>query len=139
MPILQEHVDYVRALNEVIQQCFRTLTPSEESLENAVRGQDWWPGFGGQAGAGPAVNNPVGDKCPLSNPKSAVAWMAVGKHGGVLSVPGTSTHSATPPASGGKALEAMPWAGSRRAALNHCSRTASSFVAASACLLQVWP
>ncbi|KAJ6652297.1 hypothetical protein lerEdw1_012750, partial [Lerista edwardsae] len=43
MPILQEHVDYVRALNEVIQQCFRPLTPSEESLENTLL--DTWDAF----------------------------------------------------------------------------------------------
>lgn len=37
MAELQEYVDYVRALNEVIQQCYRPLSPSEESLENMVR------------------------------------------------------------------------------------------------------
>lgn len=36
---LQEAVDYVRALNEVIQQCFRPLSSSEENLENLVRDQ----------------------------------------------------------------------------------------------------
>lgn len=37
MTELQEYVDYVRALNEVIQQCYHPLSPSEESLENMVR------------------------------------------------------------------------------------------------------
>ncbi|XP_077197132.1 dynein heavy chain domain-containing protein 1 isoform X2 [Paroedura picta] len=40
---LQESVDYVRGLNEVIQQCFRTLSPSEESLENSLL--DTWDAF----------------------------------------------------------------------------------------------
>ncbi|XP_077782912.1 dynein heavy chain domain-containing protein 1 isoform X3 [Podarcis muralis] len=43
MAELQEYVDYVRALNEVIQQCFRPLTPSEESLENSLL--DTWDAF----------------------------------------------------------------------------------------------
>ncbi|XP_054830568.1 dynein heavy chain domain-containing protein 1 [Eublepharis macularius] len=40
---LQEAVEYVRALNEVIQQCFRPLNPSEESLENLLL--DTWDAF----------------------------------------------------------------------------------------------
>ncbi|XP_061485744.1 dynein heavy chain domain-containing protein 1 [Rhineura floridana] len=43
MTELQEYVDYVRALNEVIQQCFRPLSPSEESLENSLL--DTWDAF----------------------------------------------------------------------------------------------
>ncbi|XP_033001694.1 dynein heavy chain domain-containing protein 1 [Lacerta agilis] len=43
MAELQGYVDYVRALNEVIQQCFRPLTPSEESLENLLL--DTWDAF----------------------------------------------------------------------------------------------
>ncbi|KAH0625314.1 hypothetical protein JD844_033823 [Phrynosoma platyrhinos] len=43
MKELQEYVDYVRALNEVIQQCFRPLSPSEESLENTLL--DTWDAF----------------------------------------------------------------------------------------------
>uniref|UniRef100_A0A8C5SPT6 Uncharacterized protein n=1 Tax=Laticauda laticaudata TaxID=8630 RepID=A0A8C5SPT6_LATLA len=40
---LQEYVDYVRALNDVIQQCYRPLSPSEESLENMLL--DTWDTF----------------------------------------------------------------------------------------------
>ncbi|XP_034282242.1 dynein heavy chain domain-containing protein 1 isoform X2 [Pantherophis guttatus] len=40
---LQEYVDYVRALNEVIQQCYRPLSSSEESLENMLL--DTWDAF----------------------------------------------------------------------------------------------
>ncbi|XP_060119766.1 dynein heavy chain domain-containing protein 1 [Heteronotia binoei] len=40
---LQESVDYVRGLNEVIQQCFRPLSSSEESLENSLL--DTWDAF----------------------------------------------------------------------------------------------
>ncbi|XP_053163641.1 dynein heavy chain domain-containing protein 1 isoform X3 [Hemicordylus capensis] len=43
MAALQEYVDYVRALNEVIPQCFRPLSPSEESLENMLL--DTWDAF----------------------------------------------------------------------------------------------
>ncbi|XP_032075272.1 dynein heavy chain domain-containing protein 1 [Thamnophis elegans] len=43
MPELQEYVDYVRALSEVIQQCYRPLSPSEESLENMLL--DTWDAF----------------------------------------------------------------------------------------------
>ncbi|KAF7235156.1 Dynein heavy chain domain-containing protein 1 [Varanus komodoensis] len=43
MTELQEYVDYVRALNEVIQQCFRPLSPSEENLENTLL--DTWDAF----------------------------------------------------------------------------------------------
>ncbi|XP_062983829.1 dynein heavy chain domain-containing protein 1 [Elgaria multicarinata webbii] len=43
MAELQEYVDYVRALNEVIQQCFRPLSPSEECLENTLL--DTWDAF----------------------------------------------------------------------------------------------
>ncbi|XP_039203890.1 dynein heavy chain domain-containing protein 1 isoform X2 [Crotalus tigris] len=43
MTELQEYVDYVRALNEVIQQCYRPLSPSEESLENMLL--DTWDAF----------------------------------------------------------------------------------------------
>ncbi|XP_015280495.1 PREDICTED: LOW QUALITY PROTEIN: dynein heavy chain domain-containing protein 1 [Gekko japonicus] len=40
---LQESVEYVRALNEVIQQCFRPLSSSEETLENSLL--DTWDAF----------------------------------------------------------------------------------------------
>ncbi|XP_007441550.2 dynein heavy chain domain-containing protein 1, partial [Python bivittatus] len=43
MTELQEYVDYVRSLNEVVQQCFRPLSPSEESLENML--SDTWDAF----------------------------------------------------------------------------------------------
>ncbi|XP_026544182.1 dynein heavy chain domain-containing protein 1 [Notechis scutatus] len=43
MAELQEYVDYVRALNDVIQQCYRPLSPSEESLENMLL--DTWDAF----------------------------------------------------------------------------------------------
>uniref|UniRef100_A0ABM5FVF4 Dynein heavy chain domain-containing protein 1 isoform X2 n=1 Tax=Pogona vitticeps TaxID=103695 RepID=A0ABM5FVF4_9SAUR len=43
MTELQEYVDYVRALNEVIQQCFRPLSPKEEALENLLL--DTWDAF----------------------------------------------------------------------------------------------
>nr|XP_060623170.1 dynein heavy chain domain-containing protein 1 [Anolis sagrei ordinatus] len=43
MKELQAYVDYVRALNEVIQQCFRPLSSREESLENML--MDTWDAF----------------------------------------------------------------------------------------------
>nr|XP_056714739.1 dynein heavy chain domain-containing protein 1 [Euleptes europaea] len=43
MATLQESVDYVRSLNEVIHQCFRPLSTSEESLENSLL--DTWDTF----------------------------------------------------------------------------------------------
>ncbi|XP_070605500.1 LOW QUALITY PROTEIN: dynein heavy chain domain-containing protein 1 [Erythrolamprus reginae] len=43
MAELQEFVDYVRALNDVVQQCYRPLTPAEESLENMLL--DTWDAF----------------------------------------------------------------------------------------------
>uniref|UniRef100_A0A670Z0I4 Uncharacterized protein n=1 Tax=Pseudonaja textilis TaxID=8673 RepID=A0A670Z0I4_PSETE len=43
MAELQEYVDYVRALSDVIQQCYRPLSPSEESLENTLL--DTWDAF----------------------------------------------------------------------------------------------
>uniref|UniRef100_A0ACB8FFR5 Uncharacterized protein n=1 Tax=Sphaerodactylus townsendi TaxID=933632 RepID=A0ACB8FFR5_9SAUR len=43
MAELQKSVDYVRGLNEVIQQCFRPLSSSEESLENTLL--DTWDAF----------------------------------------------------------------------------------------------
>ncbi|XP_008121816.2 dynein heavy chain domain-containing protein 1 isoform X1 [Anolis carolinensis] len=43
MKELQAYVDYVRALNEVIQHCFRPLNSREESLENML--MDTWDAF----------------------------------------------------------------------------------------------